>query len=121
MAPRPRRQGASLRSLVRGRCVAAQAPARVRRWPVVAAFGFLAHPDEPFFLKPTGTRRAAEADGYPYAYEHRPSWIGYAKVLELYAAVKRNLPHLRRAISSTFSRLSGCRARTSTPTRDAGR
>jgi hypothetical protein len=68
---------------------------RVLTWPVVTVFGFLAQPDEHFFLKPTVTRRAAEAYGHPLAYERRPSWSGYAKVLELCALVKRNLRDLR--------------------------
>jgi hypothetical protein len=68
---------------------------RVLTWPVVTVFGFLAQPDEHFFLKPTVTRRAAEAYGYPLAYERRPSWSGYAKVLDLCAVVKRDLRDLR--------------------------
>lgn len=68
---------------------------RVLTWPVVTVFGFLAQPDEHFFLKPTVTRRAAEAYGYPLAYERRPSWSGYSKVLDLCAVVKRDLKDLR--------------------------
>jgi hypothetical protein len=68
---------------------------RVLTWPVVTVFGFLAQPDEHFYLKPTVTRRAAEAYGYPLAYERRPSWSGYAKVLDLAAVVKRDLRDLR--------------------------
>lgn len=68
---------------------------RVLTWPVVTVFGFLAQPDERFFLEPTVTRRAAEAYGHPLAYERRPGWSGYAKVLDRCAVVRRDLRDLR--------------------------
>lgn len=55
---------------------------RVLTWPVVTVFPFIAQPDRHIFLKPTVTRAAARAYGFPFAYESRPSWPTYASLLE---------------------------------------
>lgn len=68
---------------------------RVFTWPVVTVFGFLGRPDEHFFLKPTVTRRAAEAYGFDFKYDRRPSWPAYASLLEFCAVVRRDLRDLR--------------------------
>jgi hypothetical protein len=45
---------------------------RVLTWPIVTVFGFIAAPASHIFLKPTVTRRAAEALGVPFEYRSRP-------------------------------------------------
>ena len=56
---------------------------RVLTWPVVTVFGFIAAPASHIFLKPTVTRRAAEALGVPFEYRSRPNWETYAELLRL--------------------------------------
>ncbi len=68
---------------------------RVLTWPIATVFGFLARPDEQFFLKPNVTRRAAEAYHFDFAYESRPNWDTYASVLSFAAEVRRDLRDLR--------------------------
>src|SRR6187402_1049211 len=45
---------------------------RVLTWPLVTVFGFIAQPQVHIFLKPTVTRRAADAYGYEFPYQSRP-------------------------------------------------
>ena len=68
---------------------------RVLTWPVVTVFGFIARPDTHIFLKPTVTREAARAYGFPFDYVSRPSWRSYASLLEFAAVVRRDLRDLR--------------------------
>jgi len=68
---------------------------RVLTWPVVTVFGFIAQPDEHVYLKPTVTRVAAEAYGFPFAYVSRPNWETYASLLEFAATVRRDQRDLR--------------------------
>lgn len=68
---------------------------RVRTWPVVTIFGFLARPKVHFFLKPTVTRRAAEAIGYDLAYTSRPTWETYDGVLGMARQVRSELADLK--------------------------
>jgi len=68
---------------------------RVVSWPTATVFGFLARPDEQFFLKPTVTRRAAEAYGVDLRYASRPSWDTYASVLAFAAQVRTDLADWR--------------------------
>jgi hypothetical protein len=68
---------------------------RVFTWPVVTVFGFLGRPDEHFFLKPTVTRRAAEAYGASFEYDRRPAWSSYSSLLDFCALVRRDLRDLR--------------------------
>ena len=68
---------------------------RVLTWPMVTVWGFLAQPATHFFFKPMVTRAAAEAYGFALDYRSRPSWQGYASVLELAATVRRDLRDLK--------------------------
>ncbi|HEX6068203.1 MAG TPA: hypothetical protein VFZ18_00220 [Longimicrobiaceae bacterium] len=67
---------------------------RVLTWPVVTVFGFIAQPDRHVFLKPTVTRAAAEAYGFPLPYRSRPSWETYARLLEFAEVLRRDLADL---------------------------
>jgi hypothetical protein len=67
---------------------------RVLTWPVVTVFGFIAAPASHIFLKPTVTRRAAEALGVPFEYRSRPNWETYAELLRLARAVRKDLREL---------------------------
>ena len=68
---------------------------RVLTWPVVTVFGFIALPDEHVYLKPTVTRIAAKAYGFPFAYASRPNWETYASLLDFAATVRRDQRDLR--------------------------
>jgi hypothetical protein len=68
---------------------------RVLTWPIVTVFGFLARPDEQIFLKPTVTRRAAEAYEFDFAYASRPNWNTYENMLAFAALLRRDLRDLR--------------------------
>lgn len=68
---------------------------RVLTWPVVTVFGFLALPRLHFFVKPNVTRAAADAYEHALAYESRPSWRVYARILAFASAVRRDLADLR--------------------------
>lgn len=63
---------------------------RVVTWPVATVWGFLAEPARHLFLKPTVTRRAAAAYGFPFEYRSRPDWETYSRALELAEAVARD-------------------------------
>lgn len=62
---------------------------------MVTVWGFLAQPKVHIFVKPTVTRIAAEAYGYPWPYRSRPNWETYASLLDLAAKVKRDLRDLK--------------------------
>jgi hypothetical protein len=68
---------------------------RIRTWPVVTVFGFLARPDVHFFVKPTVTRRAAEALGRELWYESRPTSAAYFEFLGFAESVRREIADLR--------------------------
>ena len=68
---------------------------RLLTWPVVTVFGFLARPKVHLFLKPTVTRRAAEACGFDLDYRSRPSWSTYAEVLALTRTLRAEIADLR--------------------------
>lgn len=68
---------------------------RVLTWPVATVFGFLAKPQEHFFLKPNVVRRAALAYGFDLHYQSRPAWDVYAGVLEFCRTVERDLRDLK--------------------------
>jgi hypothetical protein len=55
---------------------------RVRTWPIVTVFGFIARPRVHMFLKPTVTRIAADAYGFDFDYRSRPQWETYSSLLE---------------------------------------
>ena len=68
---------------------------RLLTWPVVTVFGFLARPRVHLFVKPTVTRRAAEACGFDLDYRSRPSWSTYAEILALARAIRTEIADLR--------------------------
>jgi hypothetical protein len=68
---------------------------RVRTWPVVTVFGFLARPRVHFFLKPTVTRAALDACGLELTYRSRPSWETYGELLDAVKSVRRELADLK--------------------------
>lgn len=51
---------------------------RVRTWPLVTVFGFIAQPDRHIFFKPHVTRRAANRYGFEFPYRSKLSWDVYA-------------------------------------------
>ena len=57
--------------------------ARVLTWPIVTVVPFLASPRRQMFLKPTMTRRMAEAFAFDLAYDAQPSWSIYRRLLTL--------------------------------------
>jgi len=68
---------------------------RVLTWPVVTVFAFIALPRIHYFCKPTVTRVAAQAYGYPLTYASRPSWEVYQHALEFARTVRKDLSDLR--------------------------
>ncbi|MFN2637122.1 MAG: hypothetical protein ABR585_08855 [Gemmatimonadaceae bacterium] len=68
---------------------------RVLTWPLVTVFGFLARPDEHFFLKPMVTRSAAREYGFDFAYKSRPNWDTYSNLLDFAKTVGKDLSDLR--------------------------
>lgn len=68
---------------------------RVLTWPLVTVFGFLALPEEHFFLKPMVTRRAAEEYGFDFQYKSRPNWDTYSNLLDFANTVSRDMRTLR--------------------------
>jgi len=68
---------------------------RVLTWPLLTVFGFLALPDQHFFLKPVVTRTAAREYGYDFRYRSRPNWDTYSDLLAFAATVAGDLSDLR--------------------------
>ena len=68
---------------------------RVLTWPLVTVFGFLALPEEHFFLKPMVTRAAAREYGFDFQYKSRPNWATYSNLLGFAGTVARDLKDLR--------------------------
>jgi hypothetical protein len=68
---------------------------RVLTWPLVTVFGFLALPDEHFFLKPMVTRAAAREYGFDFRYQSRPNWNTYSNLLDFAGTVSDDLSDLR--------------------------
>jgi hypothetical protein len=66
----------------------------VLTWPLVTGFGFVARPRTEIFLKPTVTRRAAEAYGFPFRYASAPQWDTYSSLLEFARLVRHDLHDL---------------------------
>ena len=54
---------------------------RVLTWPIVTVFAFIAQPDRHVFLKPTVTKLAAKAYGYPFEYASHPNFQTYRSLL----------------------------------------
>ncbi|MGI9088101.1 MAG: hypothetical protein ACR2HH_10250 [Chthoniobacterales bacterium] len=67
---------------------------RVLTWPLVTVFGFIAQPEQHFFLKPIVTRRAAETYGYDLPYQSRPNWDTYSSLLAFVETVRNDLRDL---------------------------
>jgi hypothetical protein len=68
---------------------------RVLTWPLVTIWGFIAQPENHFFLKPNVTRTAARAYGFDFQYQSKPNWQTYANLLEFADTVGRDLRDLR--------------------------
>ena len=68
---------------------------RVRTWPLLTVFAFIAQPDDHMFLKPNVTRAAARQYGFEFAYRSQPSWETYASLLEFARTVRRDTKDLR--------------------------
>ncbi len=67
---------------------------RVSTWPVVTVFGFLADPQNHFYLKPTVTKAAAAEYGYDFIYRPLPSPETYASLLAFAQQVRQDLQDL---------------------------
>jgi hypothetical protein len=90
--------GALERRFARWRDAVAALPRRQTRvltWPVLTVFPFIAAPHEHVFLKPMVTREAARRWGFDFRYRSRPAWETYGSLLDLAAAVRRDLRDLR--------------------------
>lgn len=68
---------------------------RVLTWPLVTVFAFIAQPDQHIFLKPTVTRRAAEAYGYDFRYQSKPNWETYSDLLQFGEIVRQDMRDLK--------------------------
>jgi hypothetical protein len=68
---------------------------RVLTHPVVTVFPFIAAPDRHIFLKPNVTKRAAEAYGYDFEYQSRPSWKVYSSLLGFAEKLRSDLKPMR--------------------------
>ena len=64
---------------------------RVLTWPLVTVFGFIAQPEQHFFLKPNVTKIAAEEYGYDFQYKSGPNWQTYIDLLAFAETVRRDL------------------------------
>jgi hypothetical protein len=67
---------------------------RVLTWPVVTVMGFIAQPRVHMYLKPTVTRRAAQAYGFGFVYRSDPSWETYLSLLDFARIVARDTSDL---------------------------
>jgi hypothetical protein len=68
---------------------------RVLTWPLVTVFGFLALPEEHFFLKPMVTRAAAREYGFDFQYKSKPNWASYSNLLDFANTVSRDLRDMK--------------------------
>lgn len=68
---------------------------RVRTWPLLTVFGFIAKPKEFIFLKPRVTQKAAEAYGYDFLYGSKPSWTTYQSLLNFCKQIKKDIADLK--------------------------
>ena len=67
---------------------------RVLTWPVLTVMGFIAQPRTHMYLKPTVTRRAAEAYGFDFAYRSQPMWETYRSLLDFAFTIQRDMSAL---------------------------
>jgi hypothetical protein len=68
---------------------------RVLTWPLVTVWGFLAQPERHIFLKPNVTRRAAEAYGFDFQYQSKPTWSVYRNLRTFAEKIRRDQRDLR--------------------------
>ena len=68
---------------------------RVLTWPILTVFGFIAQPRRHMYLKPTVTRRAAAAYGFPLHYSSQPQWQTYKSVLDFARQVRDDIVDLQ--------------------------
>lgn len=68
---------------------------RVRTWPILTVFGFIAAPAKHIFLKPLVTRSAAEAYQFDFEYRSQPAWPTYASLLAFAETVRRDVADLK--------------------------
>jgi hypothetical protein len=68
---------------------------RVLTWPLVTVFGFIAQPEKHIFLKPMVTKIAAEKYGFDFAYQSKPNWETYARLLAFADTIRRDLRDMR--------------------------
>lgn len=68
---------------------------RVRTWPVVTVFGFLAQPARHVFFKPMVTRRAAKNYGFELEYASKPAIETYRSLLGFARRVRADVRDLR--------------------------
>lgn len=68
---------------------------RVLTWPVVTVFGFIAQPQQHFFLKPMVTKRAAAEYGYDFQYKSRPNSESYAHLLDFADKIRHDLRDMK--------------------------
>jgi hypothetical protein len=68
---------------------------RVITWPTLTIFPFLAAPGTDIYLKPTVTKAAADAYGFPLHYVSPPDWETYESVLAFGDQIRRDTRDLR--------------------------
>jgi hypothetical protein len=68
---------------------------RVLTHPVVTVFPFIAAPERHIFLKPTVTRRAAEAYEFDFNYNSKPSWEVYSSLLSFAERIRADLKQMK--------------------------
>lgn len=91
-------QGAAEERFTRWIDVVARLPrrqTRVKTWPIVTVFGYIAEPGRHMFLKPNVTRIAAARYGVDLRYSPRPNWQTYHDLLMIAATMRRHLADLR--------------------------
>jgi len=67
---------------------------RVLTWPVLTVMGFIAQPRTHIYLKPTVTRRAAEAYGFDFTYRSQPTWETYRSLLDFAFTIQHDMSDL---------------------------
>lgn len=68
---------------------------RVRTWPLLTVFGFIANPKEHIFLKPRVTQEAAKVYGFDFKYQSKPNWETYKSLMEFASKIKKNVKDLK--------------------------
>ncbi len=63
----------------------------LNKWPFATLFGFLRHPQQWAFIKPTLIQKSAKALCWRINYKAEPNWKTYDAVLRLYSYVRTNL------------------------------